>query len=88
LLIGNSSSSNPGYTLADIKAHFIANSIDYYADYHGATSDTNNLWSKLGADGYIPFNVLIDRDGMVRKIGGAATSADWAAAIKELSGAP
>ncbi len=86
LFVANSSDTSAGNGINDIKAWFQGNGIDYCNEYHG--NIYSNTWAKLGADGYIPFNVLIDRDGMVRKVGGQANGADWAAAIKELCGAP
>lgn len=84
--IAGSSDMSAGNQLPDIKSWFMGNAIDYCHDFHGNIYSAT--WAKLGADGYIPFNVLIDRDGMVRKVGGQANGADWAAAIKELCGAP
>jgi len=50
---------------------------------HGGCS----AWSKLGADGYIPYNVLVDRDKKVRRADHGAGSAAWETTIKECSGA-
>jgi thiol-disulfide isomerase/thioredoxin len=86
LFVANSSDPGAGYGINDIKAWFQGNAIDFCDEYHGNIYAAT--WAKLGADGYIPFNVLIDRDGMVRKVGGQANGADWAACIKEITGAP
>lgn len=85
MVIANSSDTSAGYNITDIKGWFEQNGIDFCHDYHG---NAYSAWQKLGADGYIPFNVLIDRDKMIRYVGGAATDATWETAIKELCGAP
>jgi len=86
LFVANSSETAAGYGINEIKAWFEGNAIDYCNEYHGNIYSAT--WAKLGADGYIPFNVLIDRDGMVRKVGGHANGADWKTAIEQLCGAP
>jgi hypothetical protein len=83
MFIANSTDTRAAYNIDQIKAWFQANTIDYCNDYHGSLG---SMWAKLGADGYIPFNVLIDRDGMVRKVGGQANGSDWATCIQEISG--
>lgn len=65
-----------------IKGWFISNGIDLCHHFHGSA----NPWDSLGYDYYIPFNVLIDRDRMVRVVGHAATGAEWETCIQEITG--
>ena len=40
----------------------------------------------MGADGYIPLNIVLDRDGYARWVGGNATGT--APLLQELTGGP
>ncbi len=82
LFTANGDDASP-YSVNEIKAWFQSNAIDYCNHFHG---NIVSQWMTLGADNYIPFNLLLDRDGYVRKVGGAATGSDWVACIEDLLG--
>ncbi len=68
-------SSDPApYEIVDIKPYFQTNNLDYVYQFHskGGTDIHNPAYSMMGYDGYIPFNVLLDRDGNCRWVGGNA----------------
>ncbi|MCH7471463.1 redoxin family protein [bacterium] len=83
LQVSLSNDSRAQYNLDAIKAWFEGNGIDYIYQFFG---HSNSYAESMGYDYYVPYNLLIDRDGNVRRTGGQAFG--WDGLIAELTGGP
>lgn len=77
--------NNADLSLADTKAYFESKGWTHAYDYNGNALDAS-MWVSYGYSYSIPYNVLIDRDGHIRK---AENFADgWEDIIQQCCGAP